>query len=227
MSRSPTTRGEAGGRGEAGVQERAAPLPCKHTAALVHRRKPLLPAVQCGWDGAGGATGPDDLNQLPHPTASGRSGSFPLPLARRTLPCPALPAASSTRWGLALLSPETSLPSLRRALCAEGRRLTRVKLPAAVQPPRVLSGHDNAPTHSPEYLRPVSPQGADTVTNGPRGAPWVPKTRDAASLGSRLEAGIIPSERTDRKSSTAETPVLKSVGKRNMRNPCPHIEGDG
>lgn len=56
---------------------------------MVHRRKPLLPAVQCGWDGAGGATGPDDLNQLPHPTASGRSGSFPLPLARRALPCPA------------------------------------------------------------------------------------------------------------------------------------------
>lgn len=216
---------------------------------MVHRRKPLLPAVQRGWDGAGGATGPDDLNQLPTPRH--RDAQAPSRFHWLGGPCPALPAASSTRWGLALLSPETflvpsltfscfrtpvraceagglpSLPSLRRALCAEGRRLTRDKLPAAVQPPRVLSGHDNAPTHSPEYLRPVSPQGADTVTNGPRGAPWVPKTRDAASLGSRLEAGIIPSERTDRKSSTAETPVLKSVGKRNMRNPCPHIEGDG
>lgn len=192
---------------------------------MVHRRKPLLPAVQRGWDGAGGATGPDDLNQLPTPRH--RDAQAPSRFHWLGGPCPALPAASSTRWGLALLSPETSLPSLRRALCAEGRRLTRVKLPAAVQPPRVLSGHDNAPTHSPEYFRPVSPQGADIVTNGPRGAPWVPKTRDAASLGSRLEAGIIPSERTDRKSSTAETPVLKSVGKRNMRNPCPHIEGDG
>lgn len=116
---------------------------------MVHRRKPLLPAVQRGWDGAGGATGPDDLNQLPTPRH--RDAQAPSRFHWLGGPCPALPAASSTRWGLALLSPETllvpsltfscfrtpvraceagglpSLPSLRRALCAEGRRLTRVQ----------------------------------------------------------------------------------------------------